>query len=114
MRVLAITLVTACYSPSARDCEYRCSPTNECPTGLACASGFCRTEPTPMTSCMPVDGGDGDGGGDAALCGFGAFAPTHFDPCAVANMITKQSIWTIGGAGIAYNTTDGSGPGAPL
>lgn len=42
--VLALALVSACYTPQLSDCATTCGASQLCPDGLTCTAGFCRTE----------------------------------------------------------------------
>jgi hypothetical protein len=41
--LIALSFVTACFSPQFKDGEIACGTSEECPPGLACFGGLCRT-----------------------------------------------------------------------
>lgn len=49
-------LAISCYSPAYKDCDISCA-TNECPSGLACISGMCRTGGNTGACAAGSDGG---------------------------------------------------------
>jgi uncharacterized repeat protein (TIGR02543 family) len=40
---LALAVLAACFSPQFNDGEIQCGPSDECPPGLSCFAGLCRT-----------------------------------------------------------------------
>lgn len=55
-RVLALCLLTACYSTPQPDCGFVCGPTGDCPDGYQCASdNRCHREGTPASLICAVD-----------------------------------------------------------
>jgi hypothetical protein len=64
---LAATVV-ACFSPSEPACAFACGPAGACPTSYVCgADDLChRADGQGQCLLNPEDGGEDDGGADAA------------------------------------------------
>jgi hypothetical protein len=46
-----LAFASSCFALDYDDCQLRCSSTGHCPDGLTCVSGFCRSDPHPMSAC---------------------------------------------------------------
>jgi len=51
IRIALIAMLGSCYSPSIKDCDFRCGPTGECPSDTTCGSdGWCHVDPASVCS----------------------------------------------------------------
>jgi len=110
LRELALGLcvcVTACYTPSFRECAIGCDTATGCPSGLSCDMGshLCSSAGTTCTGGgddAQKDGAGSDSGSGGGSCAW-SFTPTNFDPCD-PNLPAATTALDVSSAGTTIDT----------